>query len=115
MDQKRICFFTYADGDWRYMAQTMVNSMRNCGVTSDIIAFGDKPILGATHTHYRKLTPEQKHLYFFKLDLLSTFSHATKYDYLVWLDSDCLFLRTLPNDFLSPMEFSPLHGRKSVV
>jgi hypothetical protein len=110
MDHKRICFFTYADGDWRYMAQTMVNSMRNWGVTSDIIVFGDKPISGATHTHYRKLTTEQKHLYFFKLDLLSTFSYAIEYDYLVWLDADCLFVRSLPDDFLAPMEFSPLHG-----
>jgi len=113
MDQKRICFFTYADGDWRYMAETMINSMRNNGVTSDIIAFGDKPILGATHTHYRKLTAEQKHLYFFKLDLLTTFSYATEYDYLVWLDADCLFVRPLPDDFLAPMQFSPLHGHLS--
>jgi hypothetical protein len=110
MDQKRICFFTYADGDWVYMAQTMVSSMRECGVSSDIICFGDKPILGATHTHYRKLTAEQKNLYFFKLDLLATFSHATEYDYLVWLDADCLFIRPLPDDFLSPMKISPLHG-----
>jgi hypothetical protein len=111
MDQKRICFFTYADGDWRYMAQTMVNSMRVHGVTSDIVCFADKPILGASHTHYRNLTAEQKHLYFFKLDLLATFSHATEYDYVVWLDADNYFVRPLQDDFLAPMEFSPLHSQ----
>lgn len=109
MDPKRVCFFTYADNDWRYMAQTMVNSMRVHGVTSDIICFGDTPILGATKTYYRKLTTEQKHLYFFKLDLLTTFAYATQYDYLVWLDADILFVRPPPADFLAPMEHSPLH------
>ena len=110
MDQKRICFFTYADGDWVYMAQTLVSSMRDCGVTSDIICFADKPILGATHTYYRKLTDAQKHMNLFKTDLLSTFSYAAEYDYLVWLDADCVFVHQLPDDFLAPMEVSPLHG-----
>lgn len=106
----RICFWNYSDGDCVFMTQSLIRSMRAQDVEHDFLCFADRPVIGATRTITAKLTPEQKQLALFKIEFLTTLAEMSDYDYFVCIDSDSIFVKPLPEDFLAPMQFSPLHG-----
>lgn len=105
-----ICFWNYSDGDCVFMTQSLIRSMRNHGVKHDFLCFADRPVIGATKTVEMKLTREQKKLAMFKIELMPLLADMSDYDYFVCIDSDSLCLKPLPEDFLEPLQFSPLHG-----
>jgi hypothetical protein len=76
------------------------------GVFKDFHVWTDRPIDGAI---CHPAGGFDKTLYLFKLRFLTEQVRQLDYDYYVWLDADCYFVRH-PGDLLRLMQGSPVHS-----
>ncbi len=101
----RYCYWTIASDEYAALAQTLVNSARNAGVTEDIHIWTDQKITGATCHELGVSTLSGRH---FKLTFLRDRIRKLDHDYFIWLDADTCFVRH-PVDPLRALQGSPLH------
>lgn len=102
----RYCFWSVVDGEYAPMMQAVVDSARRVGVFKDFHVWTDEPIRGAIS---HPVETFDKKLYLFKLKFLRDEVSRLDYDYFVWLDADCYFVRD-PGDLLRVMHGSPVHS-----
>lgn len=102
----RYCYWSVVDGYYARMMESVIESARMVGVFKDFHVWSDTPVKGATTHPYKKL--KKKH-YLFKLDFLRKEVRKLNYDYFIWLDADCWFVRN-PGDPLRVMQGSPVHS-----
>lgn len=89
MDRK-ICYWTVADGDYRYMVKTLAASMKLAGFTEDLYVLSNEPL---ESTLYKSIkTPINKAHYWFKFDLLTEMVKLP-YDYFIFIDCDSYVFR----------------------
>lgn len=101
----KFCYWSVASGDKHSkMMQTLIKSARAVGVTEDFHVWTDKPIEGAT-VHESGFF--DKHLYLFKFRFLKEQVQKLDYDYFVFIDADCFFVR-------NPGDVTRLCGDKGV-
>lgn len=100
------CYWTVADGDHAYLAQTMVKSARDCGVEEDFHIWSDKKIRNATTHKINK--PFDKSFYLFKFQFLLNEVINLDYDYFIFLDADNYFVRH-PGNILNILNGDPIH------
>jgi hypothetical protein len=104
--RERYCYWSVVDGDFAKMMQGAVDSARQVGVFKDFHVWTDRPIDGAI---CHPVSGLDKTLYLFKLRFLTEQVRQLDYDYFVWLDADCYFVRH-PGDLLRVMQGSPVHA-----
>ena len=88
--RERYCYWSVVDGVYADMMQAVVHSARQVGVFKDFHVWTDRTIHGAT---CHPITNFDKTLYLFKLRFLRDEVSRLDYDYFVWLDADCYFVR----------------------
>lgn len=93
--------WSVAWGDYRYMLQNMVDSIRRVGIDHDILTFTDEPLHGTISCELDS-SIERDFKQYWKFHYLSKVSELD-YDLLVFIDSDHYFVRR-------PPEFSELIG-----
>ena len=103
----RFCYWTVVDGTYADMAQTVVQSARQVGVTTDFHIWTDQPIRGAI-SHRAGDFSKWKWGCMFKLLYMYEQLPQLNYDYFVWFDADTYFVRD-PGRILRVMHGSPLH------
>lgn len=103
---ERFCYWSIGDGPYGRMLATMVASARQAGVEEDFHLWTDRPIAGAVCHEL----PEEfdKHLYLFKFEILLREVAGLDYDYYVFLDADCYFVRH-PGNVLRTLHGAPIH------
>lgn len=101
----RLCFWSVGDGECAFILQALVDSFRGVGMEGDFHVFSDRKIEGAI-THL--VAPFDKRGFFFKFAFLQSQLVLMDYDYFIYIDSDCLFVRK-PPDLLSLVASSPIH------
>jgi hypothetical protein len=112
MSEKTYCYWSVGDGQFGFLLQTMIDSARRAGVTTDFHVFSDRQIKGAT-THLltkpeRKLIKHgEKFRFDFKLTYLKRMLQLD-YDYFVYLDADSYFTRN-PGNPLRWLNNDPAH------
>jgi hypothetical protein len=102
----RYCYWSVVDGAYSLMMQSVIESARKVGVFKDFHIWSDRDVKGAI-TH--RVHGFNKDHYLFKLDFLQHQVRKLNYDYFVWLDADCWFVRN-PGDPLRIMQGSPVHA-----
>lgn len=104
---KKFCYWSVADGEHGYMAETMIKSARDVGVTEDFYMISDRHLEGSTLTY--ECGDFKKDHYLFKFDFLK--EHMQKlltYEYFVFIDADCFFVRN-PGDLSKYLHEAPIH------
>jgi hypothetical protein len=91
----KFCYWSVADGQHANMMACTIASARKAGVQEDFHIWSDLDIPGAI-TH--KIGKYDKSHYIFKLTFLRDEVSKLDYDYFVFLDADCYFVRH-PGDF----------------
>ena len=89
--------WSVAWGDYRYMLQSLVYSMRSCGIDHDILVYCDQPLFGCIS---KKMEPtiNLDQTQYWKFEYLQKVA-SMDYDVLVFIDSDHYFVRKPPIDF----------------
>lgn len=100
------CYWSVADGAFARMAETMVASARNIGVTTAFHIWSDQTIAGATVHRLKRLKTDH---YLFKFDVLRSHVRDLPYHHFVWLDADTCFVRN-PGDILRVLQGAPVHA-----
>ncbi len=101
----RYCYWSVVDGDYAIMAETLVNSVRRAGAFTDFHLWTDRPVQGAICHDAGQF---DKWGCLFKLTFLRESVQRLNYDYFIWLDTDCYFVRH-PGDILRVLKGSPMH------
>lgn len=89
--------WSVAWGDYRYMLQSLVKSIKQCAIEHDVLVYCDQPLYGCTN---KKLDPSI-HLdqtQYWKFEYLQRVAQMD-YDVLVFIDSDHYFVRKPRIDF----------------
>ena len=100
--------WSVAWGDYRYMLQSLVYSMRNCGINHDILVYCDEPLHGCIS---KRMDPSI-HLdqtQYWKFDYLQKVA-SMDYDVLVFIDSDHYFVRKPNQDFYEMLAGDKWHS-----
>lgn len=98
----KICYWSVAWGNYRYMLQTLVDSYKRVGMEHDFHAYTDGPFQGLSHP----LDPgvELDSRQFFKFHYLQRVLKPLGYDIYVFIDADHYFVRkpeTTPEQLLA--------------
>ena len=89
--------WSVAWGDYRYMLQSLMSSIRSVGIEHDILTFSDEPLYGVTSCETDKAIQLDFKQYW-KFKYLSKISRLD-YDLFVFIDSDHYFVRKPDKDF----------------
>lgn len=100
--------WSVAWGDYSYMLQSLVNSIRNVGINYDIITFTDKPINNCVSQELDK-NIELDFKQYWKFHYLNKIK-SLDYDLFVFIDSDHYFVRKPYIDFDSVIGDDPWHS-----
>lgn len=93
----RTLIWSVAWGDYRYMTQSLVNSIRNVGIECDILTFVDEPLYGSFSCELDK-SIQLDFKQYWKFNYLSKLQDLD-YDVFVFIDSDHYFVRKPNKDF----------------
>lgn len=104
---KKFCYWTVADGDHAYMAETMIDSARAVGVEEDFYLISDREIPAAVFT-YDCGAFDKNHYLFKFLFLRDHMQNLLNYEYFVFIDADCYFVRH-PGNVLDYLKGAPIH------
>lgn len=89
--------WSVAWGDYRYMMQSLMKSIRDAGVEHDLLTFSDEPLDGVMSLEMdTRITMDFKQ--YWKFHYLSRIAELD-YDLFVFIDSDHYFVRKPPRDF----------------
>jgi len=100
--------WSVAWGDYRYMLQSLMKSIRDVGVEHDILTFTDQPLTGVVSCK----TDERIELDFkqyWKFHYLNKLK-SLEYDLFVFIDSDHYFVRKPEKDFSDIVGDDPWHS-----
>lgn len=100
--------WSVAWGDYRYMLQSLMNSIRSVGIEHDILTFTDQPLTGVVSCK----TDERIELDFkqyWKFHYLNKLKNL-EYDLFVFIDSDHYFVRKPEKDFSDIVGDDPWHS-----
>jgi len=100
--------WSVAWGDYRYMLQSLVSSIRSVGIDYDILTFSDEPIDGSISCEMDK-SIEMDFKQYWKFKYLSKISRLN-YDIFVFIDSDHYFVRKPSKDFSEILGNDPWHS-----
>ena len=104
----RTLIWSVAWGDYRYMLQNLMNSIRSVGIEHDILTFSDQPLSGVISCEMDK----NIHLdgtQYWKFDYLTKIAKLD-YDVFVFIDSDHHFVRKPRLDFHELLAGDPWHS-----
>jgi hypothetical protein len=100
--------WSVAWGDYRYMLQSLMESIRSVGIDHDILTFSDEPLYGVTSC---EMDPsiQMDFKQYWKFKYLSKISKLD-YDLFVFIDSDHYFVRKPSKDFEEIIGSDPWHS-----
>lgn len=100
--------WSVAWGDYRYMMQSLMRSIRESGVDHDLLTFSDEPLDGVMSIEMdARISMDFKQ--YWKFHYLSKMSELD-YDLFVFIDSDHFFVRKPPKDFSEVIGSDPWHS-----
>lgn len=93
----RTLIWSVAWGEYRYMLQSLVQSMRDCNIENDILVYCDEPLHGCkSRAMLKDVNMDQTQ--YWKFDYLVKVAELD-YDLFVFIDSDHYFVRKPRLDF----------------
>lgn len=100
--------WSVAWGDYRYMMQSLMASIRGVGIDHDLLTFSDEPLDGVMST---EMDPkiEMDFTQYWKFRYLGKLMELD-YDLFVFIDSDHYFVRKPPRDFSEVIGDDPWHS-----
>ena len=98
--------WSVAWGDYRYMLQALMNSIKDVGVECDLLTFSDAPIANVISCRLDPSIRLDTKQYLWKFHYLNKLKDLN-YDAFVFIDSDHIFVRK------PPLSFSELLGEDS--
>lgn len=100
--------WSVAWGDYKYMMQSLMQSIRDCGIDHDLLTFSDEPLTGVTSCELDKSIELDAKQYwkFFYLNKIKDLN----YDLFVFIDSDHYFVRKPSKDFCEIIGQDPWHS-----
>lgn len=100
--------WSVAWGDYRYMMQALMKSIRDSGVEHDLLTFSDEPLDGVMSLEMdMRIAMDFKQ--YWKFQYLPRLSELD-YDLFVFIDSDHYFVRKPPRDFSEVIGGDPWHS-----
>lgn len=100
--------WSVAWGDYRYMLQSLVKSIRDVGIEHDILTFTDQPLAGVKSCEIDgKIELDFKQ--YWKFHYLKKIKRLD-YDLFVFIDSDHFFVRKPSKDFSDIVGCDPWHS-----
>lgn len=100
--------WSVAWGDYRYMMQTLMDSIRTVGITHDILTFSDEPLAGVVSCEMDK-SINMDFKQYWKFKYLQKIQEMD-YDLFVFIDSDHYFVRKPSRDFSEIIGDDPWHS-----
>lgn len=100
--------WSVAWGEYRYMMQSLMDSVRSVGIEHDILTFSDEPLSGVASCEIDK-SIEMDFKQYWKFHYLRRVSELD-YDLFVFIDSDHYFVRRPPVDFSALVGSDPWHS-----
>lgn len=100
--------WSVAWGDYRYMLQSLMSSVRAVGIEHDILTFSDEPLYGVMSCEMDK-SIQMDFKQYWKFKYLSKISRLN-YDLFVFIDSDHYFVRKPQKDFKEIIGSDPWHS-----
>jgi len=100
--------WSVAWGDYRYMTQALMDSIRSVGITHDILTFSDEPLANVVSCEMDK-SIEMDFKQYWKFHYLRKLE-AMDYDLFVFIDSDHYFVRKPSKDFSEIIGSDPWHS-----
>lgn len=100
--------WSVAWGEYRYMMQTLMDSIRSVGITHDILTFSDEPLSGVISCEMDKAINMDFKQYW-KFRYLQKI-HEMDYELFVFIDSDHYFVRKPKKDFSEIIGQDPWHS-----
>lgn len=100
--------WSVAWGDYRYMMQNLMESIRNSGVEHDMLTFSDEPLHGVISCE-KDSSIEMDFKQYWKFKYLTKVAQLD-YDLFVFIDSDHHFVRRPPKDFREIIGDDPWHS-----
>jgi hypothetical protein len=100
--------WSVAWGDYRYMLQSLMNSIQNVGIDHDILTFSDEPLHNVISCEIDKKI-ELDFKQYWKFHYLQKLT-ALNYDLFVFIDSDHYFVRKPTKDFSEIIGSDPWHS-----
>lgn len=104
----RTLIWSVAWGDYRYMLQSLMKSVRDVGISHDILTFSDEPLYGVKSCEMDPAIQRDFKQYW-KFKYLSKISRLD-YDLFVFIDSDHFFVRKPEKDFYEIVGSDPWHS-----
>jgi hypothetical protein len=100
--------WSVAWGNYRYMMQALMDSIRSCGVENDLLTFSDEPLDGVVSCKLDdRIDMDFKQ--YWKFRYLPRLSELD-YDLFVFIDSDHYFVRKPPKSFAEIIGDDPWHS-----
>lgn len=93
----RTLIWSVAWGEYRYMMQSLMRSIRDAGVECDLLTFSDEPLDGVMSMEM-DMRIEMDFKQYWKFKYLTRLAELD-YDLFVFIDSDHYFVRRPPRDF----------------
>ena len=100
--------WSVAWGDYRYMMQNLMSSIRNSGVEYDMLTFSDEPLSGVVSCE-KDPSIQMDFKQYWKFRYLAKVSELD-YDLFVFIDSDHHFVRKPPKEFADIIGEDPWHS-----
>ena len=100
--------WSVAWGDYRYMMQNLMDSIKKCGIEHDMLTFSDEPLHGVISCE-KDPSIEMDFKQYWKFKYLSKISELD-YDLFVFIDSDHHFVRKPSKDFGEMLGGDPWHS-----
>lgn len=104
----RTLIWSVAWGDYRYMMQSLMNSVKSVGIGHDILTFSDEPLDGVMSCELDK-SIDLDFKQYWKFHYLNKLSQID-YDLFVFIDSDHYFVRKPNRDFSEIVGSDPWHS-----
>lgn len=95
-------------GNYRYMLQALMHSIKDVGVKHDLLTFSDEPLSGVA-SYSMDSNIELDGPQYWKFHYLSKLQDLD-YDLFVFIDSDHFFVRKPPRDFSEIVDSDPWHS-----
>jgi len=104
----RTLIWSVAWGDYRYMMQSLMHSIRKVGIEHDLLTFSDEPLDGVMSAEMDSKI-EMDFTQYWKFKYLGKLLDLD-YDLFVFIDSDHYFVRKPPRDFSEVIGSDPWHS-----
>lgn len=104
----RTLIWSVAWGEYRYMMQSLMKSIRGVGIDCDLLTFSDEPLDGVMSLEMdTRINMDFKQ--YWKFNYLPRLSELD-YDLFVFIDSDHYFVRKPPREFSEVIGDDPWHS-----